>query len=186
VLTGATLVDGSHADQPEEAELVVVDELEDQSAQVEALEVVLNRIVSLCSLKLEHSHWRKGRASVTSSLKSVRMSWEFYDVEAMPIVATCVAERRTYVVVAGSHSPQVEEAEVVLIGVLAFAYFAQPQHSRSRRRRVPVSPGRASGGIASMVTSMLVRMASSHSAGQASNNCNSLHLFSSALILLLR
>ena len=61
MLTGATLVDGSHADQPEEAELVVEDELEDQSAQVEALdEVVLNRIVSLRSLKLEHSHWSKG------------------------------------------------------------------------------------------------------------------------------
>ena len=54
-------MDGSHADQPEEAELVVEDELEDQSAQVEALdEVVLNRIVSLRSLKLEHSHWSKG------------------------------------------------------------------------------------------------------------------------------
>ena len=61
MLTGATLVDGSHADQSEEAELVVEDELEDQSAQAEALdEVVLNSIVSLRSLTLEHSHWSKG------------------------------------------------------------------------------------------------------------------------------
>lgn len=61
MLAAATLVDGSHADQSEEAELaelVVEDELASHSPQVEELaDVVLWNSVSFNSLQLESSVW---------------------------------------------------------------------------------------------------------------------------------